>query len=98
MNRSIILALLIAPAALPATASAQTIYSSLPLSGAASAQTRAINDGARQALQEAGGMAGGKAIKFVTLNDATKQAGSWTPEARVHERSPGGAATTPRWR
>jgi branched-chain amino acid transport system substrate-binding protein len=80
MKRSIILALLIAPAALPATASAQTIYSSLPLSGAASGQTRAINDGARQALQEAGGMAGGRAIKFVTLNDATRQAGSWTPE------------------
>ena len=27
-------------------------------------------------------MAGGQAVKFVTLNDATKQAGSWTPEAR----------------
>ena len=25
-------------------------------------------------------MAGGQAIKFVTLNDATKRAGSWTPE------------------
>jgi branched-chain amino acid transport system substrate-binding protein len=82
MNRSIILGLLIAPAAaLPATAaSAQTIYSSLPLSGASSGQTRAVNDGARQALQEAGGMAGGQAITFVTLNDATERAGSWTPE------------------
>jgi len=79
MHRSIILGLLIAATAAP-SASAQTIYSSLPLSGAASGQTRAINDGARQALQEAGGMAGGQAIKFVTLNDATKRAGSWTPE------------------
>ena len=50
--------------------------SSLPLSGASRGQTKAVNDGARQALQEAGGMAGGQAIKFVTLNDATKQAGT----------------------
>jgi branched-chain amino acid transport system substrate-binding protein len=79
MYRSIILGVLIASAAAPA-ASAQTIYSSLPLSGAARGQTAAVNDGARQALQEAGGMAGGQAIKFVTLNDATKRVGSWTPE------------------
>jgi branched-chain amino acid transport system substrate-binding protein len=79
MYRSIILGVLIASAVAPA-ASAQTIYSSLPLSGAAAGQTRAVNDGARQALQEAGGMAGGQAIKFVTLNDATKRAGYWTPE------------------
>jgi branched-chain amino acid transport system substrate-binding protein len=78
MNRSIILGVLIAATAAPA-ASAQTIYSSLPLSGAARGQTSAVNDGARQALQEAGGMAGGQAIKFVTLNDATRRAGSWTP-------------------
>jgi branched-chain amino acid transport system substrate-binding protein len=61
--------------ALPATASAQTLYSSLPLSGAARAQTKAVNDGARLALQEAG-----NPVKFVTLNDATRKAGSWTPE------------------
>src|SRR3954469_20812914 len=79
MNRSIILGLLIASAAAP-TAQAATIYSSLPLSGAAAGQTRAVNDGARQALQEAGGMAGGQAISFVTLNDASKRAGSWVPE------------------
>jgi branched-chain amino acid transport system substrate-binding protein len=79
MYRSIILGVLIASAATPA-ASAQTIYSSLPLSGAARGQTAAVNDGARQALQEAGGMAGGQAIEFVTLNDATRRVGSWTPE------------------
>ena len=66
---------------MPATASAQpTVYSSLPLSGAARGQTQAINDGARQALQEAGGMAAGQTVRFVTLNDATRQAGNWTPE------------------
>src|SRR4051794_22495935 len=81
MPRSIPLGVLIASAAaMPATASAATIYSSLPLSGAAAGQARAVNDGARQALQEAGGMAGGQAISFVTLNDASKRAGSWVPE------------------
>jgi branched-chain amino acid transport system substrate-binding protein len=82
MKRSIILGVLIASAAVPATAQGQTrtIYSSLPLSGPATTQTKAVNDGARQALQEAGGMAGGQAVKFVTLNDATKRVGSWVPE------------------
>jgi branched-chain amino acid transport system substrate-binding protein len=82
MNRSIIAGVLIASAVTPTAASGQTstVYSSLPLSGAARAQTRAVNDGARQALQEAGGMAGGQAVKFVTLNDATRRAGSWVPE------------------
>jgi len=84
MKRSIALGVLIASTvSVPATASAATIYSSLPLSGAAAAQGRAVNDGARQALQQAGGMAGGQPIAFVTLNDATRQAGSWTPERVV---------------
>src|SRR4051812_18517916 len=81
MLRSMTLGLVIASTAtMPATASAATIYSSLALSGAAAGQTRAVNDGARQALQEAGGTAGGQAIAFVTLNDASKRAGSWVPE------------------
>ncbi|HEY6890545.1 MAG TPA: branched-chain amino acid ABC transporter substrate-binding protein [Solirubrobacter sp.] len=82
MNRSIILGVLIVSAAVPATAHGQTrtIYSSLPLSGPSRSQTKAVNDGARQALQEAGGMAGGQAVKFVTLNDATKRTGNWVPE------------------
>ena len=88
MNRSIIAGVLIASAAaMPATASAQlTVYSSLPLSGAARGQTQAVNDGARQALQEAGGVAAGQAVRLVTLNDATRQAGNWTPE-RVSRNS-----------
>jgi branched-chain amino acid transport system substrate-binding protein len=84
MNRSILGVLIATTAVLaaPSLASAQTVtvYSSLPLSGAARVQTKAVNDGARQALQEAGGMAGGSAVKFVTLNDATNHAGSWTPQ------------------
>jgi branched-chain amino acid transport system substrate-binding protein len=84
MNRSILAVLIatgIAPAA-PSLASAQTVtvYSSLPLSGASRVSTKAINDGARQALQQSGGMAAGQAVKFVTLNDATRRAGNWTPE------------------
>jgi branched-chain amino acid transport system substrate-binding protein len=64
--------------AFPATAAAQqpTVYSSLPLDGASRVQTKAINAGARQALQEAG-----NPVRFRTLNSATKKAGSWTPEA-----------------
>jgi len=74
--KRIIAAFLIA-GAFPATASAQqaTVYSSLPLSGASRVQTKAVNDGARQALKEAG-----NPVRFVTLNSATKRAGSWTPE------------------
>jgi branched-chain amino acid transport system substrate-binding protein len=82
MNRSLVVGLLIAAAVFPAAASAQelTVYSSLPLSGAARGQTRAINDGARQALQEAGGMAGGRAVRLATLNEASRRVGNWLPE------------------
>jgi branched-chain amino acid transport system substrate-binding protein len=82
MNRSIVLGVLIASVAFPSAAHGQalTVYSSLPLSGASAGQTKAVNAGARQALQEAGGMAGGQAIKFVTLNDANRKAGNWVPE------------------
>jgi branched-chain amino acid transport system substrate-binding protein len=84
MNRSILDVLIATGAVLasPDLASAQTltVYSSLPLSGASRVSTTAVNDGARQALQQAGGMAGGRAVKFVTLNDATRRSGSWTPE------------------
>jgi branched-chain amino acid transport system substrate-binding protein len=84
MNRSILGVLITTGAVLatPGLASAQTVtvYSSLPLSGASRILTQAVNAGARQALQETGGMAGGNAVKFVTLNDATKKAGNWVPE------------------
>jgi branched-chain amino acid transport system substrate-binding protein len=80
MKRSALALLIVA--AFPATAHAQalTVYSSLPLSGASRPQTRAVNDGARLALQQAGGQAAGRPVRLVTLNDATPQAGSWTPE------------------
>ena len=57
-----------------------TVYSSLPLSGAARSQALAIARGARLALEEAGGSAGGRPIRYVSLDDATSAAGYWTPE------------------
>jgi branched-chain amino acid transport system substrate-binding protein len=57
-----------------------TVYSSLPLSGAAAPQARAIVRGARLALEEAGGVAGGHPVRYVSLDDATRRAGTWTPE------------------
>src|SRR5687768_5251000 len=70
-----IIAVFLIAGAFPASASAQqaTVYSSMPLSGASRVQTKAVNDGARQALREAG-----NPVRLVTLNNATPRAGSWT--------------------
>jgi branched-chain amino acid transport system substrate-binding protein len=57
-----------------------TVYSSLPLSGASRPQAQAIVRGARLAHEEAGGLAGGRPIRYVSLDDATRRAGSWVPE------------------
>jgi branched-chain amino acid transport system substrate-binding protein len=58
-----------------------TVYSSLPLVGASRPQTQAIVLGARLALEEAGGRAGVHSIRYVSLNDGTRFAGTWTPVA-----------------
>jgi branched-chain amino acid transport system substrate-binding protein len=58
-----------------------TIYSSLPLQGASRVQTEALVNGAKLALEQAGNKAGDNTIKYVSLDDSTAQAGSWTPEA-----------------
>ena len=79
MRLALALAALLVFAA-PAAAQDATIYSSLPLSGAQAAQSRAIVAGERLALEQAGGRIGGRRIVLRSLNDATKQAGSWTPE------------------
>jgi branched-chain amino acid transport system substrate-binding protein len=62
--------------AAPAAANAATVYSSLPLQGASRTSAKAVNDGARLALEEAG-----NPVRFVMLDDSTAQAGAWTPEA-----------------
>ena len=58
-----------------------TIYSSVPLQGASRVQSEALVDGAKLALEQAGGKAGEHTIKYESLDDSTAQAGSWTPEA-----------------
>jgi branched-chain amino acid transport system substrate-binding protein len=58
-----------------------TIYSSLPLQGAARAQAEAAVNGAKLALEQAGGKAGKFPIKYESLDDSTAQAGGWEPNA-----------------
>src|SRR5436190_10393001 len=57
-----------------------TVYSSVPLQGASRVQTTAVVNGAKLALEQAGNKAGSHTIKYVSLDDSTAQAGSWTPE------------------
>ena len=57
------------------------IYSSVPLQGATRPTTEALVNGARLALEQAGGKAGKIKVDYVSLDDSTAQAGNWTPEA-----------------
>src|SRR5215470_16161566 len=50
-----------------------TIYSSMPLQGASSPQTKAIVNGMKLALEQSGGKAGEHPIKFVSLDNSTAQ-------------------------
>jgi branched-chain amino acid transport system substrate-binding protein len=56
------------------------IYSSLNLEGASRGQNQAVVNGIKLALEQAGGKAGGHPIKYISLSDASAQAGNWTPE------------------
>ena len=56
-----------------------TIYSSLPLQGAARAQAVATVNGAKLALQDAGGKVGDFTVEYESLDDSTAQAGGWEP-------------------
>lgn len=58
-----------------------TVYSSMPLQGAARPQSEKLVNGIKLALDQAGGKAGNLDVKYVSLDDSTPQAGSWTPEA-----------------
>jgi branched-chain amino acid transport system substrate-binding protein len=57
-----------------------TIYSSVPLQGAARPTTTDLVNGAKLALEQAGGKAGDIKVKYVSLDDSTAQAGDWTAE------------------
>src|SRR5215217_1946209 len=58
-----------------------TMYSSFPLQGAARAQTTAVVNGIKLALEQVGGKAGDIKVTYKSLDDSTAQAGNWTPEA-----------------
>jgi branched-chain amino acid transport system substrate-binding protein len=55
------------------------IYSSLPLTGASSAQTDPMVNGIKLALSEAGNKAGKWTISYTSLDDSTASAGKWDP-------------------
>jgi len=58
-----------------------TVYSSMPLQGSSRASTTDLVNGAKLALEQAGGKAGDITVKYVSLDDSTAQAGDWTAEA-----------------
>jgi branched-chain amino acid transport system substrate-binding protein len=61
--------------------SSVTVYSSVPLQGASRAQTTALVNGAKLALEQRKGKAGSTSVTYTSLDDSTAQAGTWTPEA-----------------
>jgi branched-chain amino acid transport system substrate-binding protein len=56
-----------------------TIYSSLPLQGASGTNSKALVNGIKLALQQAGNKAGQYTIKYQSLDDSTAQTGKWDP-------------------
>ena len=54
-----------------------TVYSSLPLQGASRPQSEGVIEGMKLALKQKGGKCGDFTIKYVSLDDATAQAGQW---------------------
>jgi len=67
---------------------AATIYSSLALQGASRAQSAAMVNGMKLALEQAGGRAGDISITYKSLDDSTAQTGAWTPEATSAAANP----------
>jgi branched-chain amino acid transport system substrate-binding protein len=57
------------------------IYSSLPLQGASSAQTKPMVNGIKLALEEADNKAGDFDVEYTSLDDSTAAAGQWEPGA-----------------
>lgn len=57
-----------------------TVYSSLPLQGAQRPQTIDLVNGIKLALKQAGGKAGPFTVKYVSKDDSSAQAGTWTAE------------------
>jgi branched-chain amino acid transport system substrate-binding protein len=59
---------------------AATVYSSMPLQGPARPQSLAVVQGARLALEEAGMRAGPHSIRYISLDNSTARARTWTPQ------------------
>jgi branched-chain amino acid transport system substrate-binding protein len=68
------------PSGTAAATKSVTVYSSYPLQGAGRAPSVAAVNGAKLALEQAGGKAGDIAVTYKPLDDSTAQAGTWTPE------------------
>ncbi len=64
----------------PSGSGTVNVYSSLPLQGGSRTQALALVNGAKLALEQAGGKAGNFTVKYESLDDSTAQAGKWTPE------------------
>jgi branched-chain amino acid transport system substrate-binding protein len=58
---------------------AVNVYSSFPLQGPSRPQAEALNNGAKLALEQAGGKAGSYAVTFKPLDDSIAQSGTWDP-------------------
>ena len=56
-----------------------SIYSSLPLQGASSAQTKPLVNGIKLALEQANNKAGQFKVNYTSLDDSTAAAGEWDP-------------------
>ena len=70
-----------APTSTGATASGTlTVRSSLPLQGAQRPQTLDLVNGIKLALKQAGNKAGNFTVKYVSMDDSSPQAGTWTAE------------------
>jgi len=81
LTAAALLVALCLPAPTPAAAPPEplTIYSSLPLVGDARPQSEDIVRAEVLAVEQNGRHPGGFSIKFVSLDDATRRAGKWTP-------------------
>ena len=64
-----------------------TIYSSLPLQGTSKAQSEAVIDGERLALEQAGSKVGKYSIKYVSLDDSTAQNPGTADEAQTADNA-----------
>ncbi|MBI4568083.1 MAG: branched-chain amino acid ABC transporter substrate-binding protein [Planctomycetes bacterium] len=59
------------------------IFSSLPRTGSAKAQTDTIVNGIKMAIDENGGQVAGFTLLYQDLDDATAAAGKWTQDAEI---------------